>query len=56
MIHYVIAEVDMGQAIVTRDVDLKQGETLEQLEERFHSIEHGAIVQGTKLALERLPD
>lgn len=54
MIHYVIAEVDMGEAIVTRDVELKRDETLEQLEERFHTIEHGAIIEGTKLALARL--
>lgn len=54
MIHYVIEQVDMGQHIVVRDVELKKDETLEQLEKRFHSIEHGAIVEGTKIALGRL--
>ena len=54
MIHYVIEQVDMGQHIVVRDVELRKNETLKQLEERFHSIEHEAIVEGTKIALERL--
>lgn len=54
MIHYVIAEVDMGKAIVTRDVELREGESLEQLEERFHGIEHEAIVEGTRIALANL--
>ena len=54
MIHYVIEQVDMGQHIVVRDVELRKNETLQQLEERFHSIEHDAIVEGTKIALERL--
>jgi phosphoribosylglycinamide formyltransferase len=52
MIHEVIAEVDAGDAIVTREVELKQGETLEELEGRMHDVEHGLIVEGTRVALE----
>lgn len=54
MIHYVIAEVDMGEPIVTRDIDLRQGESLDDLETRFHELEHTAIVDGTRIACERL--
>ena len=54
MIHEVIAEVDAGEAIVTREVELKEGESLEGLEERMHAVEHGLIVEGTRRALEGL--
>lgn len=51
MIHEVIAEVDAGEPIVTAEVELKEGESLEELEERIHKVEHGLIVEGTKRAL-----
>jgi phosphoribosylglycinamide formyltransferase len=52
MIHEVIAEVDAGDAVVTAEVELREGETLEQLEGRMHAVEHGLIVEGTRRALE----
>ncbi|MCJ1406668.1 hypothetical protein MMC19_000734 [Ptychographa xylographoides] len=55
MIHYVISEVDMGEPILVKDIDLRRGESLEDLEIRLHAMEHIAIVEGTKLAIERLP-
>lgn len=51
MIHEVIAEVDAGDAIVTQEVPLKEGETLDELEERIHKVEHGLIVEGTRRTL-----
>jgi phosphoribosylglycinamide formyltransferase len=54
MIHEVIAEVDAGDAIITGEVELKEGEKLEELETRMHEVEHGLIVEGTKKALEGL--
>ncbi|KAL1647247.1 Bifunctional purine biosynthetic protein ADE5,7 [Didymella pomorum] len=54
MIHEVIAEVDAGDAIVTREVEIRQGETEEQLEERMHAVEHKLIVEGTHKTLEGL--
>jgi phosphoribosylglycinamide formyltransferase len=54
MIHEVIAEVDAGEAIVTKEVELKNGETLEELETRMHEVEHGLIVEGTRRTLEGL--
>lgn len=51
MIHYVIAEVDRGQPIMTREVECVEGEPLEGLEQRIHSHEHDLIVDATaKLA------
>lgn len=55
MIHYVISEVDRGTPITTRDIIIKQGETLEQLTARVHENEHELIVEGTKKAILELP-
>jgi phosphoribosylglycinamide formyltransferase len=54
MIHEVIAEVDAGEAIVTEEVRLRGEETLEELEERIHEVEHGLIVEGTRRTLEKI--
>ena len=51
MIHEVIAEVDAGEAIVTKEIELREGESLDELEERVHMVEHGLIVEGTRKAL-----
>ncbi|KAF2477406.1 phosphoribosylglycinamide formyltransferase [Lindgomyces ingoldianus] len=51
MIHEVIAEVDAGKAIVTQEVPLREGESLEDLEQRIHGIEHELIVEGTRRTL-----
>lgn len=56
MIHYVISEVDMGQPIFTRPIELKRGESLHDLEERIHRNEWEIIVQGTAKAIEELAD
>ncbi|MCJ1418060.1 hypothetical protein MMC32_004405 [Xylographa parallela] len=53
MIHYVISEIDMGQPILVKEVELKLGESLEALEQRIHVLEWQAIVDGTKIALAR---
>ena len=54
MIHYVISEVDMGEPIVTKEVQMRPEESVEELEERMHAMEHGLIVEGTRIALERI--
>lgn len=54
MIHEVIAEVDAGDAIVTQEIPLKEGESLDDLEERVHKVEHGLIVEGTRMTLEKI--
>jgi len=54
MIHYVIAEVDMGEPIVQEEISIEGCESLEEMEERIHQHEHGLIVKGTKIAIEKL--
>lgn len=47
MIHYVIAEVDRGAPILTREIECRKGEALQDLEQRIHSHEHDLIVEAT---------
>ncbi|KAK3685277.1 formyl transferase [Podospora appendiculata] len=47
MVHFVIAQVDRGAPILTREVECHEGEDLHQLEERIHSQEHELIVEAT---------
>jgi folate-dependent phosphoribosylglycinamide formyltransferase PurN len=54
MIHYVVRDVDRGQPIVVREVEMREGEALEGLEERIHVVEHELIVKGAGMALARL--
>lgn len=54
MIHYVIEEVDEGQPVVVKEIDIQPNESLESLESRIHKIEHETIVEGTNIALEAL--
>lgn len=54
MIHEVIAEVDAGNAVVTEEVELRKGESLDGLEGRMHAVEHGLIVEGMRRVLEGL--
>lgn len=54
MIHYVIQEVDMGECIIEREVEMREVKTLEGLEVRMHEAEHIAIVEGTGKAVERV--
>lgn len=56
MIHYVIEEVDEGQPIVVKEIDIQPGESLESLESRIHKVEHEAIVEGTNIALATLKE
>ncbi|CZS97563.1 related to glycinamide ribonucleotide transformylase [Rhynchosporium graminicola] len=54
MIHYVIHEVDQGQPIVTRKIQCRKPETLEELNERVHAQEHELILEGTAMAIHNL--
>lgn len=54
MIHKVIAEVDRGEPILVKEIDLIKGEPLEQYEKRVHEVEHVAIVEGTNIVLNQL--
>ena len=52
MVHYVIADVDMGAPILQREVDMEGCESLGELQGRIHGAEHGIIVDGTAKVLE----
>nr|ASF90198.1 hypothetical protein SPAR05110 [Bartheletia paradoxa] len=52
MVHRVVADVDAGEPLIVREVEIKPDDTLEDLETRIHAVEHEIIVQGGKMALE----
>ncbi|KAI9765820.1 MAG: hypothetical protein M1840_007102 [Geoglossum simile] len=54
MIHYVVRDVDRGEPIVVREVEMGKREALEDLEGRIHVVEHELIVKGVGIALARL--
>lgn len=52
MVHRVVREVDRGQPIVVREVEIKEGEPIEAFEERLHKVEWEIIVQATAQVLD----
>ncbi|KAK4698580.1 phosphoribosylglycinamide formyltransferase, partial [Phenoliferia sp. Uapishka_3] len=54
MIHKVIPELDAGDAIVVKEVPIVAGDTLADLEERIHGVEHIAIVEAVAKVYEQL--
>jgi phosphoribosylglycinamide formyltransferase len=48
------AEVDRGAPILTQPVEIQEGETLEDLEQRIHSYEHELIVKATAIKAEEI--
>jgi phosphoribosylglycinamide formyltransferase len=52
MVHYVIAAVDEGEPICQKEVDMAGCQSLAELEERIHTVEHGLIVEGAKQVAE----
>lgn len=53
MVHEVVADVDRGAPVVVEEVPIHKGESVEQLEDRIHQVEHRLIVQGARKMLER---
>lgn len=52
MVHRVIKEVDRGEPVIVREIQMEKGESLEELEERLHKVEWEIIVQGAAKILE----
>jgi phosphoribosylglycinamide formyltransferase len=52
MVHRVIKEVDRGEPVVVREVEIKKDEPLEEYEERLHRAEWGIIVEATRKVLD----
>lgn len=51
MVHRVVKEVDRGEPVIVREVEIKKGETLATFEERLHKMEWEVIVQAAAKVL-----
>lgn len=51
MVHYVVDEVDRGEPIVVREVEMREGDLLGDLEERVHEVERGGLVEAVGVVL-----
>lgn len=49
--HYVVDEVDRGEPIVVREVEIRSGDSLGDLEERVHEVERGGLVEAVGVVL-----
>lgn len=54
MVHKVIKEVDRGEPVVVREVEILKGEPIEEFETRLHKAEWEIIVQGTAKVLDEV--
>lgn len=43
MVHRVVKEVDRGEPLVVREIEIKEGESKEQLETRIHEVSYFII-------------
>ncbi|KAI9657473.1 MAG: hypothetical protein M1821_003155 [Bathelium mastoideum] len=53
MVHEVVEEVDRGEAVVVREIEMRVGEGREEFEKRVHAIEHEVVVEAVKEAARR---
>jgi len=51
MVHRVVKDVDRGDPLVVREVEMEKGEPIEEFQERIHEVEHEVIVQAAKKVL-----
>jgi phosphoribosylglycinamide formyltransferase len=56
MIHRVIPELDAGEPVIVKEIPMKEGESLEDLEGRIHEIEHVGIVEAVAKVVDMLGD
>jgi len=54
MVHYVIKQVDRGEPIILREIEIQQGEDLEHLKERIHANEHELIVEAAARVVDEI--
>ncbi|KAH7102292.1 phosphoribosylglycinamide formyltransferase [Auriculariales sp. MPI-PUGE-AT-0066] len=52
MVHYVVREVDRGEPIVVREIEMSKDEDQEAFEKRVHAIEWEIIVEATHKVLD----
>nr|POE63415.1 phosphoribosylglycinamide formyltransferase [Quercus suber] len=54
MVHYVVEEVDTGELILQREVDMVGCGSIDDLRKKLSAVEHKIIVEGSKTAIARL--
>ncbi|KZT27956.1 phosphoribosylglycinamide formyltransferase [Neolentinus lepideus HHB14362 ss-1] len=54
MVHRVIKEVDRGEPVIVREVEIRKGEPIEAFEDRLHRMEWEIIVEATKKILDEI--
>ncbi|KAI0735320.1 phosphoribosylglycinamide formyltransferase [Earliella scabrosa] len=54
MVHRVVKEVDRGEPVLVREVEILPGEPIEAFEERLHSVEWKIIVEATAKVLDEV--
>ncbi|KAF9918102.1 hypothetical protein BX616_010199 [Lobosporangium transversale] len=54
MVHRVIQEVDGGEPLLVKEVEIKPEDDLAALQERIHSVEHVLLVQAAALVLDQV--
>ncbi|KAI0778047.1 phosphoribosylglycinamide formyltransferase [Trametes elegans] len=54
MVHRVVKEVDRGEPVLVREVEILPGEPIEAFEERLHTLEWKLIVEGTAKVLDEV--
>lgn len=54
MVHRVVKEVDRGEPVLVKHVDIRKDDTLEQFESRLHKVEWTLIVEATVQVLNHL--
>ncbi|OMJ09877.1 Phosphoribosylglycinamide formyltransferase [Smittium culicis] len=52
MVHHVVAQVDRGEPILSEKVMIQKGDTLEDLENRIHAVEHLLLPKAVTKLLE----
>lgn len=55
MVHEVVAEVDRGAPILVEEVPIYENDSLDDLENRMHAVEHGLIVKAAAKVLAAEP-
>jgi phosphoribosylglycinamide formyltransferase len=56
MVHHVVEEVDQGDVVMEKEIEVYKGDDLEQLRERIQSHEHVLIVQATENVVREILD
>jgi len=54
MVHRVIREVDRGEPLIVREVEIVKGEGVDKFAERLHKVEHEIIVEAARRVLEEV--